>query len=77
MNKPYIDEEGRAELCDLPDDYDQVMHEAHDHWENSGETRDVSEANTPRGSLEDRYEIYHDMAIACNEEPVSFDEWLN
>lgn len=71
MIKPYIDEEGRAELCDLPDDYDQVMHHVYD-WENSEAT-----AYKPSGTLENRYEIYHDMAIACNEEPVSFDEWLS
>ena len=31
----------------------------------------------PGGSLEERYQVYCDMALQCNEEPVPFDEWLN
>ena len=66
MIKSYLDEDGHPVMDDLPDDYDQAMSEAHDHWDNSSE-----------GTLSDRYQTYHDMAIACNEEPISFDDWLN
>lgn len=63
INTPYIDEEDRVVLPDLPDDYEQVM-------------QDTCDLMHPGGSLEQRYEAYHDMAINCDEEPISFDEWL-
>jgi hypothetical protein len=54
------------------------VQELHDEWENSSEARDAYSNNiNPGGSLLDRYNTYHDMAVACNEEPVSFDEWLD
>lgn len=80
MIKPYLDEDGHPIWDDLPEDYDQAMQEAHDHWENSSEAKDAYNHNdniNPGGSLLDRYQTYHDMAIACNEEPISYDEWLN
>ena len=80
MINSYHDEEGNPVVDDLPEDYDQVMQELHDEWENSSEARDAYNYNNninPGGSLLDRYNTYHDMAVACNEEPVSFDEWLD
>ena len=64
--KPYLDEDGRLEVLD-----DKLLSGG------SYPPEDESFLMHPGGSLEERYQIYHDMAIQCNEDPVSFDEWLN
>lgn len=82
MPKQYLDEDGKPEFIDIPDDYDEVMQEAHDHWENCNDTKDAYQHDDNMGlhtggSLKEKYENYHAMALTCGEEPIGFDEWLN
>lgn len=82
INEPYLNEEGRVEHPALPDDYDKVMQNACDHWDNSNDTKDAYYHDDNMGlhtggSLEQKYDNYHSMAMSCGEEPVGYDEWLN
>ena len=72
INEPYLDEDGRVEHPSVPDDYELTCNatkDAYFHDDNMG--------LQTGGSLQDKYDNYHTMAIQCGEEPVGMDEWLN
>ena len=84
--KSYLDEDGRLEviedsvldkICDIQNDIHYSKWKASDGRLITDDEEPNEYLMHPGGSLEERYQVYCDMALQCNEEPVPFDEWLN